>query len=329
MAENEGHRTHVNLRKVDGLVTSLPSDGNIVCPECANHCRLTEGQMGFCNLREAKNGEIVELYPEKAIVSWYFDSLPTNCVADWVCPCNTPASSFEGTRNNLAVFYGSCSSDCLFCQNISYRFMMKRGDPLMSPRELADAADERTACICYFGGDPSCNPWHSVETSKLLLEERDIRVCYETGGLISGKWLGKISDVVRRSEGIIKIDLKAYTPEIYHTLTGVHNDLVFRNFRKLSRMIRNSESFLVASILLIPGYIGVSEVRRLSNFIADCDPSIPTALLGFTPHHAMMDLPRTSHAHAQAAKEIALQEGLTNVRIGNLAHLSSEEYNFE
>jgi pyruvate formate lyase activating enzyme len=160
------------------------------------------------------------------------------------------------------------------------------------------------------------------------MQQQEIRVCYETSGIISGKWLREIISIVKKSGGTIKMDLKAHTPEIYKALTGVSNDIVLRNFRMLAKEI-NSSPFLIASILLVPGYIGVQEVQRITQFIADCNPDIPTALLGFYPHHAMRDLPRTSRVHAEAAKEIAKESGLTNVRIGNLALLSDSDYNFE
>jgi pyruvate formate lyase activating enzyme len=322
---------HRQIRVKEHLVPEIPKNGSTMCSDCGNHCKLDDGEIGFCNLREAENRKVIERYPNKAIVSWYFDPLPTNCVADWVCPVS---AEWEWKKlrklNNLAVFYGSCNSDCLFCQNSSYRAMMDAGTPLMTPEELASAADERTACVCYFGGDPACNPQHSLETSQRLYEERNVRVCYETNGNISGKWLTHISEIVRKSGGTIKFDLKAYTPEIYTTLTGISNEVVIKNFRTLAEegTSRDGE-YLVASILLVPGYISIPEIKRMSDFIADCDPTIPTAFLGFHPHHAMSDLPRTSGQHAQAAREAALDSGLTNVRIGNLGLLSSANYPYD
>ncbi len=128
----------------------------------------------------------------------------------------------------------------------------------------------------------------------------------------------------------MKFDLKAVTPQIYTGLTGVSNKAVLANFEKLAKTGRARESeFLVVSILLVPGYIGISELELLTQFIADNDPTIPTALLGFSPHHAMSDLPRTSRAHAEAAKTVATEAGLTNVRIGNVGLLSSANYAYE
>ncbi|MFW9843125.1 MAG: radical SAM protein [Candidatus Thorarchaeota archaeon] len=326
------NQTHQRLRKRDRLIPSIPTTGKIVCSECGNHCRLDEGEVGFCNTRIGSQGEIVDRYPDKAVVSWYFDPLPTNCVADWVCPITANREIGSGRRRlkNLAVFYGSCNSDCFFCQNASYRTMMANGAPTMTAEELSECADDYTACVCYFGGDPACNPEHSMKTSRLLNEDKSTIVCYETNGNISKKWLSGIIEIIELTGGTLKFDLKAYTPEIYTSLTGISNATVLRNFESVATSKREREGeFLVASILLVPGYVDIKEVGKLCSFIADKDPTIPTALLGFSPHHAMSDLPRTSVAHAQAALSIAKDRGLENVRIGNAGLLGHISYNYD
>ncbi|MFW9909138.1 MAG: radical SAM protein [Candidatus Thorarchaeota archaeon] len=323
---------HAHLRERSGLIPRIPNEGKDVCADCGNHCRLDEGMIGFCHNRIGTKAGVKSRYGKAVPVTWYFDVLPTNCVADWVCSIScSPNRTHDGKRlKNLAVFYGSCNSDCLFCQNASYKDLMKAGRPLMRPENLASVADDATACVCYFGGDPSCNSEHSVRTSKILYDKWNMRVCYETNGNISAKWLQKIADIVQQSRGTLKFDLKALTPSLYQTLTGVRNNLAVSNFKKLARIGENRENeFLVASILLVPGYIGAKELELLCSFIALCDQTIPTAFLGFYPHHSMIDLPRTSRGHALKAMEIAKESGLTNVRIGNQWLLSGSEYNFE
>jgi len=329
--QSMAQKTHETLRVRDRLVPSVPTHGSTTCGDCGNHCKLDERDVGFCNIRTVKDGQVVDRYPSQAVVSWYFDPLPTNCVADWVCPVTSERELGIGHKRlkNLAVFYGSCNSDCLFCQNESYRIMMANGKPLLTPKELASVADDYTACVCYFGGDPACNPQHSLEISKLLNEEKLVRVCYETNGNISKKWLESIASIVDDTGGTFKFDIKAVSPELYRTLTGISNSAMLRNFKELSAMKRDREGeFLVASVLLVPGYVDIPEVKKVSRFIAENDPTIPTAFLGFSPHHAMRDLPRTSRAHAQAALETAKDEGLTNVRIGNLGLLGRDDYFF-
>ncbi len=323
---------HYSLRKNSGLVESIPNDGNLTCQDCGNHCKLKEGEIGFCHNRTATKKEVTRRYGKAVPVSWYFDPLPTNCVADWVCPVTKSHNIDLGPNRlkNLAVFYGSCNSDCIFCQNSSYQDMMRLGSSLMTPKELANAADDKTACVCYFGGDPACNPIHSLKTSEILYTKHQTRVCYETNGNISGKWLDKIAGIVRESGGTMKFDLKAISPNLYRTLTGIKNNTVLKNFKKLASLGKDRVGeFLVSSILLIPGYIGRKEIELLCSFISICDPTIPTALLGFYPHHHMKDLPRTSRQHAYAAREIAIDCGLENVRIGNEGLLSVDSYIFE
>ena len=82
---------------------------------------------------------------------------------------------------------------------------------------------------------------------------------------------------------------------------------------------------MIASTLLVPGYVDAEEVGHLARFIAELDPEIPYALLGFHPHFFLPDLPRTSVRHAEAAEATAREAGLTRVRVGN-RHLLSRAY---
>jgi hypothetical protein len=50
---------------------------------------------------------------------------------------------------------------------------------------LARAVDEKTACICYVGGDPSTQAAHAFRTSEIALKRangRILRICFETNG---------------------------------------------------------------------------------------------------------------------------------------------------
>ncbi len=105
---------------------------------------------------------------------------------------------------------------------------------------------------------------------------------------------------------------------------GSSNTRTLENFARVARRIeeRPDPPLLIASTLLVPGYIDADEVGRIAGFIAGLNPSIPYSLLGLHPHFFMPDLPRTSLSHAQAAEAAARDAGLTRVRIGN-RHLLS------
>ena len=74
---------------------------------------------------------------------------------------------------------------------------------------------------------------------------------------------------------------------------------------------------MVASTLLVPGYVDPLQVGKIASFIASINADIPYALLAFAPNFYMHDLPCTSLKHAEDAHAAALEAGLSNVRLGN------------
>jgi pyruvate formate lyase activating enzyme len=313
---------HARIRNEFDLPLRPPQTaGGVECPLCVNACRLGEGEVGLCGVRTARDGRLVHLAgtPRGALVSWYDDPLPTNCVADWVC---------EGTHQrgkvNLAVFYEACTFNCISCQN--WHFRLKRPPGQVSAEQLAAQAHHRTYCVCYFGGDPTPQMPHALATSRLLAEQ-GVTVCWETNGSMHPRLLDQAVDLSLRTGGCIKFDLKAFDENLHRALTGVSNRRTLDNFRRAARRIpeRRDPPLVVASTLLVPGYVDAEEVGRIARFIAELDPSIPYALLGFHPHFFTPDLPRTSVRHAEEAEAAARAAGLTRVRLGN-RHLLSRDY---
>ena len=88
---------------------------------------------------------------------------------------------------------------------------------------------------------------------------------------------------------------------------------------------RPDPPLLIASTLLVPGYIDSEEVSKIAGFLANLDKDIPYALLGFHPQFYMTDLPVTSRRHAEECEVAARRAGLHNVRIGNV-HLLGNAY---
>jgi pyruvate formate lyase activating enzyme len=127
-------------------------------------------------------------------------------------------------------------------------------------------------------------------------------------------------DLSLGSGGCIKFDIKAWNDSLHTALCGVSNERTKRNFERVAQRIeeRPEPPLLIASTLLIPGYIDEEEVREISKWIASLDPDIPYALLAFYPQFLFKDLPVTPRGLALRCKEMAEEQGLRRVRIGNL-----------
>ena len=323
-------RVHTMSRRAVKLPEEPPrAEEGILCPLCFQACRIPEGGSGYCGQRNVRRGQLVGGRPHEGNLSAYHDPLPTNCVADFVCPGGTGCGypQFAHTRGpeqgfkNLAVFYQSCSFNCLFCQNHHFRAQSSQTGRFPA-RDLACLADRKTACICFFGGDPSPQILHAIKASRQARKARNqsiLRVCWETNGAMRRPYLQAMADMALTSGGCIKVDLKAWTLPIHRALCGVRHDQTLRNFKRLAQRVpeRPSPPFLVASTLMVPGYVDEEEVAGIAAFIAALNPEIPYRLLAFYPQFYLTDLPTTSRAQALRCQAAARDAGLKRVHIGN------------
>lgn len=330
-------QVHARVRGRFGLPAQPPQDeAGLLCPLCANQCRIVEGGRGYCGVRHNRERKLLGGRPGEGLFSSYYDPLPTNCVGAWVCPagtdCGYPLSS--GSRRergykNLAVFFEACTFNCLFCQNWHYREESTQPGHLGS-EAIADRVDEQTACVCYFGGDPTPQMLYALKASKVALDknpEKGLRICWETNGSMNPKLLEKAVEISLRSGGNVKFDLKAKDERLHYALCGVSNHQTLDNFARLAEWSekRPEPPLLIASTLLVPGYVEEQEVSQIARFIASLDPEIPYSLLGFYPHFFMKDLPTTSRSHAERCLTAAHEAGLNRVKVGNV-HLLGNAY---
>lgn len=333
-------RVHAESRAAYGLPAEPPDDPDgLPCGVCANDCRIGPGESGFCGIVRNTDGRLVRYggTPERGVLEWYYDDLPTNCVNWWFCPACTGSGypkyahspQSEYGYANLAVFYGACSYDCLFCQNWHYRNLSAKHEAVLSAEALAAKVDGRVPCICYFGGDPSPQMPHSLEVSRIALERanaegRILRICWETNGSMNPRLAERAAGYALESGGNMKFDLKAADEELNSALCGVSNRTALANFKTIGEKFyekRRDLPVLSASTLLVPGYVDAEEVEVIAKLISEIDPSIPYTLLAFYPCYVMDDLPTTTRKQATECKQTA-EKYLQRVRVGNIHLLS-------
>ncbi|MCX7784907.1 MAG: radical SAM protein [candidate division WOR-3 bacterium] len=300
--------------------------GGLKCGQCINQCILGEAETGYCNIYKNISGNLVGASKDFTYLQWYYDPLPTNCVAEGFCSANISDSapyaylpnSTYGYKN-LAVFFCSCNFNCLFCQNWHYREKPTR---MISFQELVDAVDNKTFCLCFFGGDPGPNLPFAIKVSEQILTQipRPLPICWETNGAMTETLLNRIIDLSLNSGGCIKFDLKAYNEALNYALCGVSNKQTLKNIKKVAKYIyrRPKPPLLIISTLLIPGYIDQIEISQIAQFIANIDKNIPWILLAFYPCFYFSDMPITTKSQAEQALKIAQSCGLKNVRLGNI-----------
>ena len=329
---------HVESRSRFGLSLDYSSASGLPCTICGRRCSIANGSSGFCGYR-VRAGSAVKASTgsyELAVGLYYYDPHPTNCVALPVCPAATGlgypdyALRENGERGyyNIAVFYGGCNLDCIYCQNWEYREMASKAKPLLGVQDLVKAVNSRTTCVCYFGGDPGPFAPHAIMASEKMIERarqiglRVFRICWETNGLWNPALLKRATELSLKTGGIVKIDFKAWSPEVYGVLCGIeekHVRLIRDNIKLVAEYFkaRSKPPILVVSTLLVPGYVDEYEIDQMTKFVAGINPEIPYIFLGFHPDYMLLDLPTTSWRHAEKAVRIAKENGLRNVWVEN------------
>ena len=318
----------------------LPNRGSdgYSCGVCGRMCGLREGMRGYCGLVERRGGRNTPLTGSYLVVpgTYYYDPHPTNCVADPVCPAvkgigypdYSLSPSGEHGYYNIAVFYGVCNMDCLYCQNWEYRRMTRDLSPRISVEELVESVNGRTTCVCFFGGDPGPVAPHALVSARRMrrrAEEiglRVFRICWETNGLWNKKLFREAVKLSLETGGIVKIDFKAWSPKIYYALTGIeprHVETIRENIAFAAELAgeRRRPPLLVVSTLLVPGYIDEYEIDMMTRYVAELDRDTPYVFLGFHPDYMLGDLPPTSRRHALRAVEIARGNGLRRIYVEN------------
>ena len=303
-------RLHEPVRKKFGLPVNPPrSPDGLVCQICSNTCSIKLGECGYCGLRVNDNGKLRTKAPEgSALLHMYLDALPTNCCAAWFC------GGSEEQGYSLAVFMYGCNFDCLFCQNASHKYI-EDATAVTDDELVQKALDHRVRCVCFFGGSPEPQLPFTIRAAERIHEESggSRHICWEWNGCGNKELVKRASELSEKSGGTVKFDLKAFHPEISYALCGVDNTRAYENFRLVAELFPD---VITATTLLVPYYVGVDEVRAISEFISKINPGIPYSLLVFHPDFYLDDFPVTPGEQVDECYEVA-KRYLKKVNIGN------------
>src|SRR5690242_7047228 len=105
MSEGLGTRPLIAPFTVRGEFFSQQADGRIQCDLCPRHCRMHEGQRGFCFVREVRDGALA-LSSYGRASGFVFDPIEKK-----------PLNHFYPGTSVLSFGTAGCNLGCRFCQN--------------------------------------------------------------------------------------------------------------------------------------------------------------------------------------------------------------------
>ncbi|MFC3226807.1 AmmeMemoRadiSam system radical SAM enzyme [Marinibaculum pumilum] len=290
---------------VPGRHWRMLEDGRVQCEVCPRLCKLHEGQRGLCFVRARENdGIVLTTYGRSS--GFCVDPIEKKPLAHFLP--GTPVLSF-GTAG--------CNLTCKFCQNhdMSKSRQMDTLSGSASPLMLAEAA-QRLGCrsVAYTYNDPTIFLEYAVDTA-IACREKGIRNVAVSAGYVCPAPRAEFYSVM----DAVNIDLKAFTEEFYHKLTGSRLETVKET---LQYLVHDTDVWVEITNLVIPGHNdSEAELTAMAEWIMGAlGPDVPVHFSAFHPDFKMMDVPATPVETLLTARRIAHEAGIRYAYIGNVHH---------
>jgi len=278
-------------------------DGRVRCDLCPRHCKLREGQRGFCFVRSCHQGAVtLDTYGRSS--GFCVDPIEKKPLAHFLP--GTPVLSF-GTAG--------CNLGCRFCQN--WDISKSREDDTLQasagPETIAQAA-ERLDCssVAFTYNDPVIFMEYAIDVARAC-HARGIRTVAVTAGEICAEPLHEFAGYLDAAN----VDLKAFTERFYEKICASELAPVLDTLRYL---VNETDVWIETTTLLIPGENdGDEELDAMTRWVvAELGPHVPMHFTAFHPSWRMLDKPRTPASTLTRARRIALGNGVRYAYTGNV-----------
>lgn len=287
--------------KVSPFYRPLPG-GEVECTLCPNACHLSPGQKGACRVRQNLGGR------QHTLV--------------YGNPCTVHLDPIEkkpffhvlpGSRS-LSLATAGCNFSCQFCQNweISQQGPEDTLNLRLMPQEAVEQALANQALsLASTYVEPAIFVEYMLDLGAECRRRGVLKVMH-SNGYLNPEPLARLMEVL----GAACIDLKSAREDFYRQVCGGSLAPVQATLRALAAAKVHTE----VVHLMIPGLNdSPQETRDLARFVRqDLGPEVPLHLTRFYPRFKLLNLPPTPIATLEKARQIALDQGLAYVYLGNV-----------
>lgn len=277
--------------------------GRIRCTACARYCKLAEGQIGLCGVRQNLGGRL-QLLVYGRVITGHIDPIEKKPLVHYM----------PGTRI-FSIATTGCNWLCHYCQNYDISQRRKVEGDLLSPEQIVRMAKERNCeGIAYTYNEPTIYMEFAHDVGVIAHREGLFNV-FVSNGYGTAEGIPLVSEFL---DGIT-VDFKGNAERSFvRKYIGIPDaDPIFRYLLEL----KEKTSVHVEFTDLIVPEVGdkLDEARKISRWIFDnFGPDVPLHFLRFHPDYRMMDFQSTPVKTLEQHWQVARDEGLNYVYIGNV-----------
>lgn len=191
---------------------------------------------------------------------------------------------------------------------------------LLSPQGYGPARN----IISFTGGDLACQPhWYSMCAENIKEMNLNLWILFETNGY--GLTADTLDDFKKSGIDAFWLDIKAWDRDVHRKLTGTDNSWIL----KLPEEILKRGFTLEVLSLFIPGWVETDQIKNIAKHLASINRNIPFTILAFFGEYKLKHLRSPTLSEMLEAYEVALEAGLNNIRLGNIAVFVKSDKDYE
>lgn len=300
-----------NLSKFEAKYWKKLEDDLVQCELCPNLCVLPNLARGRCGVRINIEGKLYSLVYGKP-VAVHVDPIEKK-----------PLSHFLPGTAVFSIATAGCNLGCIFCQNwqISQVKPEEADHYNLSPEQIVTLAlTYECPSIAYTYTEPTIFYEYMLDIAKLA-KKAGIRNVMHSCGYINPKPLKELLKYMDAAN----IDLKGFSEEYYQEMCLGRLEPVLT----VLKTVKEEGVWLEITNLVVPGKNDDPKmIRKMCKWIIkNLGPDVPLYFGAFYPHYKLKGVPPTPVKTLEKAYEIAKEEGLNYVYIGNVyGHMTEHTY---
>jgi pyruvate formate lyase activating enzyme len=296
----------------EGFLYKKLKHNKVVCGICPNRCLLAPGDRSVCRSKVNIEGKLYSL------------AYGNPCSVNTDPIEKKPLFHFKPRIKAFSLATTGCNFRCLNCQNWEISQAEPHEVPYtyeLFPKDVIEAAKKsRAQSIAYTYSEPITFFEYMIDTARLAKEE-GLYNLWVSNAYINKKPLMELCRVLDAAS----VNLKSYSDEVYRKLNGGRLKPVLNTFKT---MHEQGIHFEIIN-LVVPGYVDDEEmVLRMCNWILEnIGPDHPLHFIRFFPRYKLNRLPPTPVSTLTGFRNLAMQEGIRYVYVGNVArHKGNNTY---
>lgn len=279
------------------------NDGTVRCHLSPRNCQIKEGGHGFCGVRANRDGRLVTLNYGKGVHPTE-ETIETEAV-----------NHFAPGERILSLGNVGCMLNCSYCHNwktSQARFVSDKDVHYLTPESVVDQAERHgIRVLSWTYNDPVV--WHEfiLDTARIARERGMINL-YKSAFFITPEAVGELLPVI----DIFSISVKSMDPDYYRKITTGWLEPVLEATKQVFKAGKHVE---VSTLMVTDLSDDEKTARSVAQWVInELSPTVPLHLVRFHPDYKYTHTTRTPVDRLVRAREIALEEGVEHVYLGNV-----------